>query len=133
MAAVESHRKRSLLQQLAEGDHVSSIIRQDEGRHRLADVWRSCPGAMSAQSLHQPIDRCCEIRRSFSGGLCKFAQLLTQRRIQVPRPLESLVEAFSADIGSHPGAPAHCCQKKSATRRKSLRLRPYQIVPTRYI
>jgi hypothetical protein len=108
MPAVEGHGDRSIIQKLVEADEVSGIARQRERRHGLARLGGRFTRTVSAQMLHQSIHGRGEFRPLPSGSVGESAKLLTQRRVELACPSESLVEALFADIGSHSTAPARC-------------------------
>ena len=78
MAAVKDHGDRSLVEQFLKADELVRIVRQREGRQRIAGARRPLPGSMLAETPNKPIHRLlkCGVQSSQRGG--KGLQLLRQ-------------------------------------------------------
>src|SRR5262245_45817423 len=78
MPAMEGYCHRSPPQELFELNHVPGVVGENEGRHRLAKLWRRIANAILAESFDQTVDRRGEIGLPLSGGIGERTQLLAQ-------------------------------------------------------
>ena len=107
MTAVEGDRDWPMAQQLVEGDQVSGIVGQDEGRHRIIRSRDGLADTVLPNSLHQPIDRLGKAGRSLPGGVCKRPQLLTERDIHLAHALECGIEIGRVRAWRHEKGPTN--------------------------
>jgi len=78
MPAMESYRDRPFGQQLIEADQVAGVIGQRERRHQLAHLRHRAARTVTAQPLHQPVDRRGKVRPPLPRVIGKNVQLLVQ-------------------------------------------------------
>jgi len=102
VATVKHHRGRPLRQQRIECNKSAVVVRQQEIRHRIADLRRVGAATAVVQALHQLVDRGAVGRKDLVGSFGVTGKPLMQRRFEIAVVCECLSKAFINARRVHP-------------------------------
>ena len=99
MAAMEGDGNRSHPQKAVEAHELAALVRQDEVRHRIADLWRAgaCVGRHKAHD--EAVDRILHRRTERPRRIGEGVEPLAQGRIHVAAIAKGLVERMEHGSG----------------------------------